>query len=127
MKPNLSQIGMGKEISVGGVGQALEPRVGVHGGGTCPAGTRPGLEDPFEKHSLLPRICQQKSERSPPPQPVRLGPAAVAQISAQLAHPLRPSPSPGWGDGDRVLMGWTHALRPSPSPGWGDGDGVLMG
>ena len=29
MKPNLSQIGMGKEISVGGVGQALEPRVCV--------------------------------------------------------------------------------------------------
>lgn len=29
MKPNLSQIGMGKEISVGGVGRALEPCVCV--------------------------------------------------------------------------------------------------
>ena len=87
----------------------------------------PWVEGPFEKHSALPRICQQKSKGFLPPQPARLGPAAVAQVSAQLARPLRPSPSQGYGEGDGVLVGWTHPLHPSLSQGCSDGDGVLAG
>lgn len=95
--------------------------------GIVPHWSTPRVEGPFEKHSVLPRICQQKSKGSPLLQPVRLGPAAVAQISAQLGRPFCPSPSQGYGDGDRALMGWVHPLNCSPSQGCGDGDGVLAG
>lgn len=127
MKPNLSQIGMGKEISVGGVGQVLEPRVCVHGVGSCPTGARPGWRVPLKNTLCCPGSANKKVRGSPLLQPVRLGPAAVAQISAQLGRPFCPSPSQGYGDGDRVLMGWVHPLNCSPLQGCGDGDGVLAG
>lgn len=84
MKPNLSQIGMGKEISVGGGGQVLKPYVSAWRGNVSHWCTS-WVKDPFEKHAVLRGFCQEKSKGFLPPQPVRLRPAAGAQVSARVS------------------------------------------
>lgn len=43
------------------------------------------VKGPFEKHAVLPGICQEESKGFVPPQLVRLGPAAGAQVSACMS------------------------------------------